>query len=99
MTLASVRKTSCLSGTYFRIIVRWSRLEDCQKSLGIKVEINVESRNLQAKKYKELTDRVLELYPNIQKVTITLRKSHSANYNDWSALLNNGNEFYCFQEI
>ena len=67
--------------------------EDCQKSLSIKVDIDVESGRLQAEKYRKLTDRVLSLYPNIQKIAITLRESHSANYNGWSAVLNNREEF------
>ena len=67
--------------------------EDCQKSLGVKVDINVESGKLQTEKYQELTERVLELYPNLQKVAITLRESHSASYNGWSAVLNNRKEF------
>ena len=67
--------------------------EDCQKSLGVKVNINVETGKLQAEKYQELTERVLELYPNIQKIAITLRESHSADYNGWSAVLNNRKEF------
>ena len=68
--------------------------EDCQKSLGVKVNINVESGNLQAEKYREITERVLELYPNIKKIAITLRESHSADYNGWAAVLNNRKEFY-----
>ena len=67
--------------------------EDCQKSLGVKVDIDVESGRLQTKKYRELTDRVLSLYPDIKKIAITLRESHSANYNGWSAVLNNRKEF------
>ena len=67
--------------------------EDCQKSLGIKVDVDVESGRLQTEKYRELTDRVLNLYPNIKKIAITLRESHSANNNGWSAVLNNREEF------
>lgn len=67
--------------------------EDCQKSLGVKVNINVETGKLQAEKYQELTERVLELYPNIQKIAITLRESHSADDNGWAAVLNNRKEF------
>jgi len=67
--------------------------EDCQKSLGIKAEIDVESGKLKVQRYKELTDRVLSLYSNIKKIAITLRESHSANYNGWSAVLNNRKEF------
>ena len=67
--------------------------EDCQKSLGVKVDVDVESGKLQTEKYRELTDKVLSLYPNIKKIAITLRESHSANNNEWSAVLNNREEF------
>jgi 2-dehydro-3-deoxygluconokinase len=67
--------------------------EDCQKSLGIKVDVDVESGRLQTEKYRELTDRVLGSYPNIKKIAITLRESHSADHNGWSAVLNNREEF------
>lgn len=67
--------------------------EDCQKSLGVKVDINVESGKLQAEKYQELTERVIGLYPNIQKIAITLRESRSADDNGWAAVLNNRKEF------
>jgi len=67
--------------------------EDCQKSLGVKVDIDVESGRLQTERYRELTDKVLSLYSNIKKIAITLRESHSANYNGWSAVLNNRREF------
>jgi 2-dehydro-3-deoxygluconokinase len=67
--------------------------EDCQKSLGVKVNIDVESGELQIQQYKELTDKVLSLYPHLQKIAITLRESHSADYNGWSAVINNRKEF------
>jgi 2-dehydro-3-deoxygluconokinase len=67
--------------------------EDCQKSLEVKIDVNVESGKLQAEKYKELTKKVLNLYPNIKKIGITLRESYSTNYNGWSAVLNNREEF------
>ena len=67
--------------------------EDCQKSLGVKVDIDVESGELQVNKYKELTEKIFGLYPNIKKIAITLRESHSATYNGWSAVLKNRKEF------
>ncbi len=67
--------------------------EDCQKSLGIKVDVDVESGKLDVDKYKILTDRVLEAYPNLKKIAITMRESYSADYNGWSAVLNNREEF------
>ena len=68
--------------------------EDCQKSLGVKVNIDVESGELQIQQYQELTDQILDLYPNLQKIALTLRESHSANYNGWSGVLNNRKEFF-----
>jgi 2-dehydro-3-deoxygluconokinase len=67
--------------------------EDCQKSLGVKVDVDVESGELQIPQYQELIDKVLNLYPHLQKIAITLRESHSADYNGWSAVLNNRKEF------
>jgi len=72
--------------------------EDCQKSLGVKVDIDVESGRLQAEKYKELTDKILGLYPNIKRIAITLRESYSANHNGWSAVLNNRKEFFVLKK-
>lgn len=68
--------------------------EDCQKSLGITIDIHVESGLLDRDKYKELTDKVLEVYPNIKIITITLRESLSADINGWSACLNDRENFY-----
>jgi len=67
--------------------------EDCQRSLGVKVNVDVESGELQIQQYKELTDKILTLCPNIKKIAITLRESYSADYNGWSAVLNNRKEF------
>ncbi len=72
--------------------------EDCQKSLGVKVDIDVESGELQVNKYKELTEKILDLYPHIKKIAITLRESHSADYNGWSAVINNRKEFLASQK-
>ena len=68
--------------------------EDCQKSLGIKIDIDVESGELPAEKYQEMTRKILALYPDIKKIAITLRESHSADYNGWSAVLDNGEDFF-----
>lgn len=67
--------------------------EDCQKSLGITVDVDVESGKLEEGKYEELTGKVLEMFPNLKKIAITLRESYSADHNGWSAVLNNGSEF------
>ena len=67
--------------------------EDCQKSLGVKVEVDVTSGKLEAHKYQKLTEEVLKQYPNLKKIGLTMRESHSADHNGWSAVLNNGRDF------
>jgi 2-dehydro-3-deoxygluconokinase len=66
--------------------------EDCQKSLGIMVDVDVESGKLDIDKYGELTGKALGQNPNLQKIAITMRESYSADHNGWSAVLNNGKE-------
>ena len=67
--------------------------EDCQKSLGLKCESNVEGGKLDQEDYKKLSNSLLEKFPNVKKVAITLRESKSADINFWAAALNNGSEF------
>ena len=68
--------------------------EDVQKSLEITVDVNVESGELDREKYRALGNKVLETYPNMQCIAITLRESHSADWNGWAACLNDGKNFY-----
>jgi 2-dehydro-3-deoxygluconokinase len=72
--------------------------EDCQESLGISVDVDVESGHLQTEKYRELTGKVLDTYPALKKIAITMRESHSADYNGWSATLNNREAFLVSQK-
>ena len=67
--------------------------EDCQKALGIEIDADVHSGELDAGKYKALAERVLKAFPNLQKQVITLRESRSADVNGWSAVLHNGKDF------
>ena len=68
--------------------------EDVQKSLEITADVNVESGELDREKYRALGNKVLEAYPNMQCIAITLRESHSADWNGWAACLNDGKDFY-----
>ena len=68
--------------------------EDCQKSLGIKADVDVASGKLEHDKYRALSDAVLKAYPNLKMIGITLRESVSADHNDWSACLNDRENFY-----
>jgi 2-dehydro-3-deoxygluconokinase len=71
--------------------------EDCQQSLGIEVDVDVHSGELDAEKYSALAQRVLQEFPNLKKQVITLRESRSADHNGWSACLHNGSEFLVSQ--
>jgi 2-dehydro-3-deoxygluconokinase len=55
--------------------------EDCQKALGVSVDVDVESGKL------------LAAHPSLKKIAITLRESRSADQNGWSAVLHTGTEF------
>ncbi len=66
--------------------------EDCQKSLGVKADVDVAAGKLEVEKYRELTGKVFEKFPNLKKIAITMRESHSADHNGWSAVLNNGSD-------
>jgi 2-dehydro-3-deoxygluconokinase len=59
--------------------------EDCQKSLGIEVDVAVESGELDTRKYEALTAKVLDTFPDMTAIAVTLRESHSADRNGWSA--------------
>ena len=67
--------------------------EDCQKALGIEVDVDVHSGYLGRDKYRVLAERVLDEFPNLRRQIITLRESHSADRNGWSAVLHNRRDF------
>jgi 2-dehydro-3-deoxygluconokinase len=73
--------------------------EDCQLSLGISVQASdgqqrVTEEVLELERYKALCRKVCETFPNLKYQAITLRESHSASHNGWSACLFNGREFF-----
>ena len=67
--------------------------EDCQKSLGITADHDVEEGKLDAERYRALAEQVMSEFPNLKFQAITLRESHSADHNDWSAVLHTGKDF------
>ena len=68
--------------------------EDVQKSLGIEAGVDVTSGELDRAHYKVLGDKVLERYPRMKMIAITLRESHSSDWNGWAACLNDRDNFY-----
>ena len=67
--------------------------EDCQRSLGIESDVDVEAGALDRERYRVLAERVLAAFPNLEKQVITLRESRSADDNTWGACLHNGRDF------
>jgi len=72
--------------------------EDVQMALGIQAEVDVHSGKLDRSQYEKLTTRVLAEYPEMKAIAITLRESHNASHNGWSACLNNRTEFLVSRE-
>ena len=68
--------------------------EDIQKTLGIDAGIDVGTGALDLNSYRVLGGRVLDAYKNLEMIVITLRESHGADWNGWSACLNNREGFY-----
>jgi 2-dehydro-3-deoxygluconokinase len=66
--------------------------EDCEKALGIASDVDVHAGQLDAGRYKRIAESVFDAFPNLEKQVITLRESHSADHNGWSAVLYNGSE-------
>jgi 2-dehydro-3-deoxygluconokinase len=67
--------------------------EDVQMALGIAASVDVHSGQLDQAAYQKLTGTVLDEFPNLKMIAITLRESRSASHNGWSACLNDRNEF------
>ena len=61
--------------------------EDCQKCLGIEIDVDVTSGKLDESKYKILAEKVMTAYPDMKYLAVSLRESVSADWNGWSAVL------------
>ncbi|MFX0156192.1 MAG: PfkB family carbohydrate kinase [Candidatus Hodarchaeota archaeon] len=69
--------------------------EDADKVLGIKTpDTDVTSGKLEAGNYKFVVEEMMNQYPNLKKIAISLRGSISASYNTWSAILYDGKQLY-----
>ncbi len=62
--------------------------EDCADVLGIRAgATDVESGRLDTARYPDVAGGVVQQFPNVSKVAITLRESVSASHNNWGAML------------
>ena len=67
--------------------------EDVQMALGIESGADVHSGKLDHAQYEALGSKVLAAFPNVRAIAITLRESHSASHNGWSACWNDRKQF------
>ncbi|MGZ0709298.1 sugar kinase [Coraliomargarita sp. W4R53] len=62
--------------------------EDCHDVLGIQAgDTDVNAGALDTSRYPEVARQVVQQFPNLSKVAITLRESLSATHNNWGAML------------
>jgi 2-dehydro-3-deoxygluconokinase len=62
--------------------------EDAASVLGIHAErTDVHSGEVPAECYPEVARRLVEMFPNLSRVAITLRQSLSASHNNWGGML------------
>ena len=67
--------------------------EDVQMALGIQAAVDVHSGELDRGQYEKLTNQVLEAYPEMKAIAISLRESISASHNGWAACMNDRTQF------
>ena len=69
--------------------------EDAAKVFGIHAaDTDVTSGQVDAAKYRSVCEKLVERFPNLKTVAITLRGSLSASHNTWSGMLWHGGEVY-----
>ncbi|MFX1315517.1 MAG: PfkB family carbohydrate kinase [Promethearchaeota archaeon] len=69
--------------------------EDADKVLGIKaINTDITSGKIDPKKFKLVVEEIINQYPNLKYVAITLRGSISASHNTWSGVLYDGKQMY-----
>ncbi|MCX7986689.1 MAG: sugar kinase [Bacteroidales bacterium] len=68
--------------------------EDAEMVFGIKTEgVEINQGRIDALAYQQTAAKLMNLFPKVKKVIITLRGSVSANHNTWSGVLWNGIDF------
>lgn len=81
-------------------LVKWCDVaigneEDADAVFGIKApETDVTSGKVEADHYRYVCEKMVERFPNLSKVAVTLRGSISASHNTWSGVLWDKGNFY-----
>lgn len=70
--------------------------EDAETVFGIKAsEADVTAGKVEADSYRYVCEKLVQRFPNLKSVAITLRGSISASHNTWSGVLWDEGQFYC----
>jgi len=78
----------CMSHVLANVSVLVANEEDAKDVLNIAAEgTSVEKGEINADAYVEVARKIVDRFPNINKVAFTLRESFSANHNNWGAML------------
>ena len=69
--------------------------EDFTAALGFDVEgLDKQHSKLDTANFCRMIERAVKVYPNFKVVATTLRNAKTASFNDWSAILYAGGNFY-----
>jgi 2-dehydro-3-deoxygluconokinase len=69
--------------------------EDFTAALGFKVaELDADRSRLEAADFQKTIGKVVQQFPNLMLVAITLRNAKTATVNDWGAICYHGEKFY-----
>ena len=78
----------CISEILPHIDVVIANEEDASDVLGIHIKgNNIQAGELVIDRYPSVARAIIELFPNVSQVAITLRESHCAFHNSWGAML------------
>lgn len=69
--------------------------EDAERVFGIKApRVDITKGEVMAESYRFVAEKLMERFPNLRSVAITLRGSISASHNTWSGVLHDGKTLY-----
>jgi 2-dehydro-3-deoxygluconokinase len=83
-----------MRGLMEHVVVAIGNEEDCQRSLGIEAPVDVAKGDVDMAAYEEMSSTVIDAFPHLQMVAITLRESRGADVNGWSACLRDHEGFH-----
>jgi len=84
-----------MSGLVKHVDIAICNEEDAERIFGIKAPgADVTKGEVEAESYRFVAERLMERFPNLRSVAITLRGSISASHNTWSGVLHDGKNLY-----